>query len=77
MTDQTEGIRRLNDLARKAPQTLNASWMLTRGVLTLLAGGENGTSAAPLRAAERTRVTSSGSSTSRLSIKLWFRLSGA
>jgi hypothetical protein len=38
MTDHTDEIRRLNDLARSLPETVNATWTLTRGVVLLLTG---------------------------------------
>ncbi|HEY4275919.1 MAG TPA: DUF3768 domain-containing protein [Rhizomicrobium sp.] len=38
MTDKTAEIRRLNDLARTRPDTVNATWVVTQGVAYLLAG---------------------------------------
>ena len=41
MADHTAEIRRLNDLARVRPETVNATWVMTRGVLHLLAGDDD------------------------------------
>jgi hypothetical protein len=41
MSDSTEQTRRLNDLARTRPQTVNASWVMTQGVAKLLAGEDD------------------------------------
>lgn len=38
MTDKTEEIRRLNDLARIRPESINATWVVTKCVAYLLAG---------------------------------------
>jgi hypothetical protein len=38
MTDKTDHIRKLNDLARKQPAIVNATWVITLGVRALLAG---------------------------------------
>jgi hypothetical protein len=38
MTDNTDEIRRLNDLARTRPETVNATWVMTQGVVALVAG---------------------------------------
>lgn len=38
MTDNTDEIRRLNDLARTRPETVNATWVMTQGVAALVAG---------------------------------------
>lgn len=54
MTDHTAEIRRLNDLARTRPATVNAIWVMTRGVAVLIAEGED--TPAALRAAA-TRAT--------------------
>jgi hypothetical protein len=37
MTDKTAQTRRLNDLARTKPESVNATWVITRGVAYLLA----------------------------------------
>jgi hypothetical protein len=42
MSDHTPEIRHLNDLARARPETANATWVMTQGVLHLVAG-EDGT----------------------------------
>lgn len=47
MTDHTAEIRRLNDLARTRPETVNATWVMTQGVAALLAGDEDAADAAP------------------------------
>jgi hypothetical protein len=52
MTDKTDQTRRLNDLARTRPETVNASWVMTQGVLHLMTGDED-TPDATARAAER------------------------
>jgi hypothetical protein len=41
MTDKTDQTRRLNDLARTRPETVNASWVMTQGVLHLMTGDED------------------------------------
>jgi hypothetical protein len=41
MTDHTAAIRRLNDLARTHPETVNAIWVMTQGVAALLAGDDD------------------------------------
>ena len=41
MTDHTAEIRRLNDLTRIRPETVNATWVWTRGVLHLIAGEDD------------------------------------
>jgi hypothetical protein len=38
ITDKTDRIRRLNDLARTQPQIVNATWVLTQGVNHLVMG---------------------------------------
>ena len=38
MSNQTDHIRRLNDMARTQPQIVNATWVMTNGVQRLLAG---------------------------------------
>jgi hypothetical protein len=38
MTDKTDQTRRLNDLTRARPETVNASWVMTQGVLHLMTG---------------------------------------
>jgi hypothetical protein len=38
MTTNSDEIRRLNDLTRTVPETVNATWTMTRGVVLLLAG---------------------------------------
>jgi hypothetical protein len=38
MTTNSDEIRRLNDLTRTVPETVNATWIMTRGVVSLLAG---------------------------------------
>ena len=38
MTANNDEIRRLNDPTRSAPETVNATWTMTRGVVLLLAG---------------------------------------
>lgn len=52
MTDKSEHTRRLNDLARTQPDIVNATWVMTRGVMLLLAGDEAADKAVGL-AAER------------------------
>lgn len=42
ITDHTDEIRRLNDLTRKVPDTVNATWTMTRGVVLLLTGDDEG-----------------------------------
>jgi hypothetical protein len=37
MSEQTDHIRRLNDMARTQPQIVNATWVMTIGVQSLLA----------------------------------------
>ena len=39
MTDKTDHIRKLNDLARTQPAIVNAIWVITPGVEALLASG--------------------------------------
>jgi hypothetical protein len=41
MSEQTDHIRRLNDMARTQPQIVNATWVMTQGVLHLLAGDDD------------------------------------
>jgi hypothetical protein len=41
MTDHTADIRRLNDLARTRPETVNATWVMTQGVFALVAGEDD------------------------------------
>ena len=53
MTDHTAAIRRLNDLARTRPETVNATWVMTQGVAALLAGDDD-TPAVLLAAVVRT-----------------------
>ena len=36
MSDQTDHIRRLNDMARTHPEIVNATWVMTPGVTALL-----------------------------------------
>jgi hypothetical protein len=38
MSEQTDHIRRLNDMTRTQPKIVNASWDLTHGVTHLLVG---------------------------------------
>jgi hypothetical protein len=38
MSEQTDHIRRLNDMTRTQPQIVNAAWVLTQGVSHLLVG---------------------------------------
>lgn len=45
MTDKTDQTRRLNDLARTQPETVNASWVMTQGVLHLMTGDEDAANA--------------------------------
>ncbi len=52
MTDKTDQTRRLNDLARTRPETVNASWVMTQGVLHLMTGDEDAPGAST-RAVER------------------------
>jgi hypothetical protein len=52
MTDKTDQTRRLNDLARTRPETVNASWVMTQGVLHLMTGDEDAPDATA-RAVER------------------------
>jgi len=53
MTDKTDRIRQLNDLARRQPRIANASWVMTGRVTRLLLGDlEPGDPAHP-RALER------------------------
>jgi hypothetical protein len=52
MTDHTAEIRRLNDLARARPETVNATWVMTRGISHLL-GGDDATPTAVAPALER------------------------
>jgi len=40
MTDKSKHTRRLNDLARTQPDIVNATWVMTRGVMLLLARDE-------------------------------------
>jgi hypothetical protein len=53
MTDKTDHIRKLNDLARTQPAIVNASWVITPGVRALLAGGSELDGALPEATAER------------------------
>jgi hypothetical protein len=41
MFNPTEQTRRLNDLARTSPETVNASWVMTQGVAQFLAGDDD------------------------------------
>jgi hypothetical protein len=41
MFNPTEQTRRLNDLARTRPETVNASWVMTQGVAQLVAGDDD------------------------------------
>jgi hypothetical protein len=41
MSEQTDHIRRLNDMARTQPQNVNATWVMTQGVRHLLAGDDD------------------------------------
>jgi hypothetical protein len=41
MSDQTDHIRRLNDMARTQPQIVNATWVITIGIRHLLAGKDD------------------------------------
>jgi hypothetical protein len=41
MSNQTDHIRRLNDMARTLPQIVNATWVMTNGVQRLLAGNDD------------------------------------
>jgi hypothetical protein len=52
MTEKTDQTRRLNDLARTRPETVNASWVMTQGVLHLMTGDEDAPDATA-RAVER------------------------
>lgn len=52
MFNPTEQTRRLNDLARTRPETVNASWVMTQGVAQFLAGDDD-TAAAVTPALER------------------------
>jgi uncharacterized protein DUF3768 len=52
MTDKTAQTRRLNDLARTRPETVNAAWAMTQGVLHLMTGDEDAPDAST-HAAER------------------------
>jgi hypothetical protein len=52
MIDRTPEIRRLNDLARCRPGSVNATWVMTQGVVALLAG-DYGLPAATPAALER------------------------
>jgi hypothetical protein len=40
MDDKTDHTRRLNDLARVSPDSVNATWIITRGLAQHLAGDE-------------------------------------
>ena len=53
MTDKTDHIRKLNDLARTQPAIVNASWVITPGVRALLAGDSELDGALPEATAER------------------------
>jgi hypothetical protein len=52
MTTTSDEIRRLNDLTRTAPETVNATWTMTRGVVLLLAG-EDESAASTAQAVQR------------------------
>lgn len=41
MSDNIGEIRHLNDLARRCPQSVNATWVITQGVLAILRGKDN------------------------------------
>ena len=41
MSNQTDHIRRLNDMARTQPQIVNATWVMTNGVQRMLAGNDD------------------------------------
>jgi hypothetical protein len=55
MSEQTDHIRRLNDMTRTQPEIVNATWVMTQGVAVLLVGelaeGETPKPYAPERAA--------------------------
>jgi len=55
MSEQTDHIRRLNDMARTQPEIVNATWVITQGVAALLVGelaeGEDAKPYAPERVA--------------------------
>ena len=38
MSEQTDHIRRLNDMTRTQPEIVNATWVMTEGVAILLVG---------------------------------------
>jgi len=54
MTDKTDHIRKLNDLARTQPAIVNAIWVVTPGVKALLASDPEADGALPEESAERT-----------------------
>lgn len=55
ITDKTDRIRRLNDLARTQPQIVNATWVVTQGVNYFLVG--DGDLAEPVRPEALARVS--------------------
>jgi hypothetical protein len=47
MTDKTDQIRRLNDLTRVRPESVNATWIITRGLAQHLVADDNARDPAP------------------------------